>query len=262
MSGLRGLMAAAVAGAAVMLSGGSASAAFLVGGNTRPDNADVDGSVSFAVFQLDAVPVAGDAYGTGLPGFDLTFAPNIADGSAATLTGQYLYLYQFANDGNGLEDIHRITVSLVNQSALVIAWGDFAGTGFIDADGAVGAGNPFGNNGAFFDSPPLIRAPADTSGVLASPFVTLIGDGVDPTIVDKNANLAAVFAAVTPGSRTILFGFTSNVPYGFANAGVIDGSATNGTVTTLVPAPSAALLLLTMLPGMGLVARARRKSEE
>lgn len=258
------LMMLATTVAAILLHSASSEAALVSGfaGNTRPNNpGGQDGSISFAVFDL-AGGSAGDAFGTGFAGFDSFFAPGTSSPALNTSAGTYLYLYQIVNDGTVDEIIDNLTVRLNGHPlSSVTSWGWFGGLGFLDNGVLVGDDEPLGNNGPFVDSPPAARAPADTSGTLSGPYVAALSDGVVPAAVslsgsgaftsfkaDFSETMVLGPSSVPGGSVSILVGFTSKLAPAFANASIQNGTSVNGTVASVAPAPSALVMLMSVLP--------------
>lgn len=274
---MRALSQCGVALITIVLTANFADAAILshVSGNSRAAGAlagtYVDGSVSFAVFSRTGA--AGDVFGTGLGTFDTSvFSAGVnalfAAGPAFDTTAAFLYAYQLVNDGISSVSIRELTISLNGQlSSAVTSWGYFGGLGFTDG-ALVGAGNPFGNDGPF-DAPPG-SAPADVSGVLASPYVAAAVPGQVPNlavfngVLNANGQITVSFNPLLlgPGQRSPLIVFTSNIGPTMITAPMQDGGAAPAsfTVPTLSPAPNALVLMLAGSPGLAFALRRRRRS--
>jgi hypothetical protein len=189
-------------------------------------------------------------------------------GPAFDAGAAFLYAFQLVNDGVSSVVIRQLTISLNgNPSSALTSWGYFGGLGFTDSSGLVGSGNPLGNNGPFH-SPPG-SAPADVSGVLASPYVAAAVPDRVPNLIggfngvlNDGGQLSISFNPLTlaAGQRSPLIVFTSDIGPAFITAPMQDGGAAGAsfTVPTLAPVPGGLALLLTGFPGLALAFRRRR----
>ena len=199
------VVVAVLAGSATLLMGEQSHAGLLpdLSGNHRAVAESIgtlDASFSFAVFQQGGT--SGDVFGTGLDGFDSSFAA--ADGFPSQLdtSAEYLYLYQYVNDGLGTTAFDQLVLPTRSITSLG-TWN----WGFQDADGPVDVGNPFGPNGASFEP-----AAATNLGVVGGRVANTL------SVVDKVPSLSLSGGAVIAEfnlehlEATTVFGFTSNAP--------------------------------------------------
>jgi hypothetical protein len=145
----------------------------------------------------------------------------------------------------------------VRQNAIT-SYGYFSGLGFDSGvpSGAASAGDVFGAAMPFTSDP----VAAANLGVI-NPGVMAIPDGVAP-MLSYNAVTQSFISTFTSGlavgGRTMLFGFTSDLPPVMGHTGIIDdGTVSGGMDPTPAPEPSTLVLLGCALP-VGLLGWHRR----
>jgi len=216
-------------------------------GNTFPSNSTGasplrgnDGHVNFAVLDHSG-GTPGDTWGTGLANFDSIFSASVGSASLDT-SAAYLYLFQTINDGVKTGDIARNTVEV--DAGLVTSYGKFSGVGFTTNGVPTAPGIPLGVSA-------LPGNPSSASVGALNPGVSLQGSLTSPLSVnlDPSGVLSAVYSAFGPelisGHKSIIWGYTSNSAPGFANTGILDGVAANGTVpyNAITPEPASFAML-------------------
>jgi len=236
-------------------------------GNTFPTNkdGDVDGHVNFAVLDRSG-GVLGDTWGTGMAGFDAFFVKDSIGFSTSgplDTAARFLYLFQTVNDGVNSLEIGLNSVQV--DPTAVTSFGVFFGLGFTESSVLTAAGGPYLGGAS--------AAPGDKSGmsVGGSPGVAVNGAAVSPVDFNKTgSSLQAMylFPALTPGSISMIWGYTSNAKPFIGKTSIIDGgTSANGTVpvnvTTpegpLVPEPASFLMFGMGISGMCGYGLRRRK---
>ena len=264
------LLSLSLLGLAVALAPGAADADFMSPfcGNTRALgtlDVGIDGTVSFAVIDMDVDPVGNLPVALFEPG--LRSDPFDDD-------ARYVYLYQVVNDGPNPTSIEDLTVSLNTvQSDMITSWGHFARVSLSDAQGTVGQDIGLGGNqvNAFGDIDNVAFAePALANTGVTQPGFALLADLEAPLLVRVSdaglvdtfkANSDPIYNYNTPNFRSTLVGFTTNAPPGFDTVNFQDGGGqAMGIAASPVPEPSVWVALLSMLPVFGwIVLRGRRK---
>jgi hypothetical protein len=245
----RVLLAAAIVAPALIAGSAHAAAIAAFSGNTQPFNSTgepIGGTINFAVYNRTG-GTAGDTFGTGLAGFDALFTPGASSGALST-GSQFLYLYQTVNNGpsSGSVPIFRNTVGVA--PALVTSFGSFSATSFSTTI----LGTPAGFANTSPASTPATPGLVGGQTGLNSPVITL----------GLSSLQATFFSELTGGTKSLLWGFTSNTGPAIGSTAIIDASGANGQVSTaaaVVPLPAAAWSGLAVLGGLG-AARLRRRS--
>lgn len=215
------------------------------------NNPSLDASLSFAVFRRDGT--AGDVFGTGYAGFDNVF--NAGNGSAGFDTSaEYLYLYQYVNDGTGDDPFGSLTLGAKELTS----WGHWT-LGFCDADGAIDVGNPLGPGAEDFSFAP--RAVLGAPGAMIGDTLSSVpgSDDREPLSMSFGNNTLSLGLNLRDGQRLSVFGFTSDAPpvvRNFTLEECPDNLACGGYVSTI---PEPATLLLFATACLGVVATSRRR---
>jgi hypothetical protein len=218
-------------------------------GNTQPSQGatGVEGTVNFAVYDQTTGGSAGDTFGVGLAGFDALFAASTLSGPLDT-SARYLYLYQTVNNSENTSMVPISANTVQITPSLLTSWGRFDDTTF--------ASTVNGSPAGFGDPSP--------SSVGAIAVVTTDSGLFEPTVVRGSASLLAFYltAEIPVGSKSELWGYTSDFAPIFGTTGLIDGGTTaDGTVpTAAVPEPSTLAFALcgVAVAGLGYMRRARR----
>jgi hypothetical protein len=202
-----------------------------VSGNTRPQEANgFGGTINFSVLdQTDAT--INDSWGTNNEQFNAAFVSgkdnNGQDSGALDTSAQYLYVYQFVNDGPKGIPASRVSIALDIDPSAITSWGYFNGLGFADDKDGTGTEVPVSVSNTF-GIPGIPAEHASSSFGVNSPAVLSIADGTDAGMTPTGVYvLPKTFYAdwgeanpVTKGRRTVIFGFTSNYGPGL-DSGII-----------------------------------------
>jgi hypothetical protein len=190
-------------------------------GNTRPQEQNgFGGTINFGVLdQSDAT--INDSWGTNYEAFNGAFVAGTESGNQASgqldTTAQYLYLYEFVNDGPNGISASRVSVALDIDPSLITSWGSFTGLVFADDKDSSGTETPVSVSNTF-GVPGIPAQHAKPSFGVNAPAVMSIVGGSDPAMAPQGVYvLPKTFYAdwgdvnpVTKGRRTVIFGFTTN----------------------------------------------------
>jgi len=187
---------ATVASAAILADFSGNHQAVAENNNTR------DAALSFAVFERGGSP--GDVFGTGFAGFDASFQAASVSPSQLDTSADYLYLYQYVNDGTGTGGFDRLFI----PAAPITSLGHW-NWGLRDAHGPVDRGNPFGNNTGGF------QPAAEAMLGVSQPSIANTAGLIDkiPTLSYPDRLVRADFPlGLQHQEASSIFGFTSNAP--------------------------------------------------